>query len=138
MLGLALRHMLPDQHLQEESRDTIKLGAGMVATVSALVLGLLVASAKTAFDTTEEEITQRSAKIVFLDRLLADYGPETKDTREQSRRTVAATIEILWPEKKPAARNSVITIILDMTHPLQSVITVPDAQMRNALELIGK
>jgi hypothetical protein len=57
-----------------------------------------VASAKNAFDTTEEEITQRSAKIIFLDRLLADYGPETKDTREQLRRTVAATIEILWPE----------------------------------------
>ena len=98
LLGLLLRNLLPDTHLQEESKATIKLGAGMVATVSALVLGLLVASAKTTFDTTEEEITQRSAKIIFLDRLLADYGPETKDTREQLRRTVAAMIEILWPK----------------------------------------
>src|SRR6476619_1562252 len=88
LLGIFLRRVLPDQHLQEESKDTIKLGAGMVATVSALVLGLLVASAKTAFDTTQEEITQRSAKIIFLDRVLSDYGPETKDTREQLRRTV--------------------------------------------------
>ena len=99
LLGLLLRRLLPDQHLQDESKDTIKLGAGMVATVSALVLGLLVASAKTSFDTTQEEITQRAAKFIFLDRLLADYGPETKDTREQLRRTVAATIEILWPQK---------------------------------------
>jgi hypothetical protein len=97
LLGLLLRRLLPDQHLRDDSKDTIKLGAGMVATVSALVLGLLVASAKNAFDTTEEEITQRSAKIIFLDRLLADYGPETKATREQLRRTVAAMIEILWP-----------------------------------------
>jgi hypothetical protein len=59
-----------------------------------------VASAKTSFDTTQEEITQRAAKFIFLDRLLADYGPETKDTREQLRRTVAATIEMLWPKKK--------------------------------------
>lgn len=98
LLGLLLRRLLPDQHLQDESKDTIKLGAGMVATVSALVLGLLVASAKSTFDATEEEITQRSAKIIFLDRLLADYGPETKATRDQLRRTVASTIEMLWPK----------------------------------------
>lgn len=103
VLGLLLRHLVPDQHLQEESRDTIKLGAGMVATVSALVLGLLVASAKTAFDTTQEEITQRAAKMIFLDHLLADYGPETQPAREQLRKTVASTIEILWPQKKNGA-----------------------------------
>ena len=100
LLGLLLRGLVPDQHLQEESKDTIKLGAGMVATVSALVLGLLVASAKNNFDMTQEEITQRAAKIIFLDRLLSDYGPETQATREQLRRTVADTIEILWPQKK--------------------------------------
>jgi hypothetical protein len=100
LLGVLLRGLVPDQHLQEESKDTIKLGTGMVATVAALVLGLLVASAKTAFDTTQEEITQRAAKIVFLDRLLSDYGPETMAAREQLRRTVAVTIETLWPQKK--------------------------------------
>jgi len=103
LLGLVLRGLLPGQHLQDESKDTVKLGAGMIATVSALVLGLLVASAKSAFDTTEEEITQRGAKIIFLDRLLADYGPETKETREQLRRTIAASIEMMWPEEKNTA-----------------------------------
>ena len=103
LLGLLLRGLLPDQHLRDESKDTIKLGAGMIATVSALVLGLLVASAKTTFDTTEEEITQRAAKIMLLDRMLADYGPETKDTREQLRRTVAASIEMIWPNEKTGA-----------------------------------
>jgi hypothetical protein len=100
LLGLLLRNLVPDHHLQEESKDTIKLGVGMIATVSALVLGLLVASAKTAFDTTQEEVTQRAAKILFLDRVLSDYGPETQATREQLRRTVAGTIEILWPKKR--------------------------------------
>jgi len=75
----------------------------MIATVSALVLGLLVASAKNTFDTTEQEITDRAAKIIFLDRLLADYGPETKATREQLRRTVAASIELIWPSKRENA-----------------------------------
>ena len=100
MLGFVLRRLLPAQHLQDESKATIKLGAGMIATVSALVLGLLVASAKDTFDTTEEEITQRAAKIIFLDSLLADYGPETRETREQLRRTVAASIEMIWPNEK--------------------------------------
>ena len=103
LLGIFLRRVLPDQHLQDESKDAIKLGAGMVATVSALVLGLLVASAKDTFDTTEEDLTQRASKIIFLDRLLADYGPETKETREQLRRTVAASIEMIWPKEKNSA-----------------------------------
>src|SRR6478672_9029655 len=96
-LGFVLRHSLPEQHLSDQSKETVKLGAGMIATVSALVLGLLVASAKSKFDTTEEEITERGAKLLFLDRLLANYGPETKATREQLRTTVASSIEMLWP-----------------------------------------
>jgi hypothetical protein len=100
LLGLVLRGLLPDYHLRDDSKDTVKVGAGMIATVSALVLGLLVASAKNAFDTTEAEMTQCGAKIIVLDRLLADYGPETKAAREQLRRTVTAQIEDLWPEEK--------------------------------------
>jgi len=100
LLGLVLRGLLPDYHLRDDSKDTVKVGAGMIATVSALVLGLLVASAKNTFDMTEAEITQRSAKIILLDRVLADYGPETKATREQLHNTVAATIEMLWPAEK--------------------------------------
>jgi len=68
--------------------------------VAALVLGLLVASSKSAFETAEEAITQRGAKIVFLDRILSDYGPETKDAREQLRRTVVSSIEMIWPDSK--------------------------------------
>jgi hypothetical protein len=105
LVGLLLHKLLPAQHLQDESKDAIKLGAGMIATVSALVLGLLVASAKSSFDSTEEAITQRAAKIIFLDRLLSDYGPETKATREQLRQTVAASIEMLWPDMKSSAEG---------------------------------
>jgi len=102
-VGLMLRRLLPEYHLSHESKETVKVGAGMIATVSALVLGLLVASAKSSFDTTEAELTQRSAKIVFLDRILADYGPETKVAREQLRDTVAAMIETIWPKQKSDA-----------------------------------
>jgi hypothetical protein len=128
-----LRRVLPDQHLHDESRDTIKLGAGMIATVSALVLGLLVASAKNTFDSTEEEITQRGAKIMFLDRLLADYGPQTQETRVQLRRTVAASIQMLWPEKgaKPGLTDYERMNGMEITQmTLLKVIPTTDAERR--------
>lgn len=103
LLGLLLQKLLPSHHLSNDSKETVKLGAGMIATLSALVLGLLVSSAKNTFDTMNAEITQSAAKIVQLDRVLANYGPETKDAREQLRRTVIAGIETFWPEEKTVA-----------------------------------
>jgi Protein of unknown function (DUF4239) len=103
LLGLWLQNLLPDHHLNSESKDTIKLAAGMIATLSALVLGLLVSSAKNNFDTMSAEITQSAAKAIQLDRALANYGPETKEARELLRRSIVAGIETFWPEDKTAA-----------------------------------
>jgi hypothetical protein len=100
LLGLFLHGLLPEQHLRDNSKDTVKVVAGMIATLSALVLGLLVSSAKNSYDTMNAAITQNSAKIILLDRVLATYGPETKDAREQLRRAVVAGIEMFWPEEK--------------------------------------
>src|SRR5205814_10587752 len=96
LLGLLLNRLLPEHHLRDNSKDTVKLAAGMIATLGALVLGLLVGSAKSSFDATNTAITQSGAKIILLDRVLANYGPETKDAREQLRRAVAAGIEMFW------------------------------------------
>ena len=100
LLGLFLRRLLPEHHLSSDSKDTVKLAAGMIATLSALVLGLLVSSAKSTFDTVGSEITQGAAKIVLLDRVLANYGPATHDAREQLRNSTAAGIAMIWPEEK--------------------------------------
>ena len=72
LLGLLLQNLLPGHHLSNESKETVKLGAGMIATLSALVLGLLVSSAKNNFDTMNAEITQSAAKIIQLDRVLGE------------------------------------------------------------------
>ena len=103
LLGLFLQNLLPGHHLSSDSKDTVKLGAGMIATLSALVLGLLVSSAKSNFDIVSAEVTQGAAKIIQLDRALANYGPETRDARELLRRSVVAGIEAFWPEDKTAA-----------------------------------
>jgi hypothetical protein len=98
-LGMYLRTLLPDHHLSDDSKDVIKLGTGMIATLAALVLGLLIASAKGNFDTMNNGLVQVGAKIVLLDRLLAQYGPETKESRDFLRRGVATTIDQLWPSE---------------------------------------
>ena len=86
LLGSLLRSVLPEHHLSAETKDSVKLTMGLVATMSALILGLLIAAAKDKYDKESAGVTQMAAKVIFLDRELAMYGPETKDTRELYRR----------------------------------------------------
>ena len=82
VFGSLLRSRLPPNHLIPDSLDAVKLGTGLVATMSALVLGLLISSAKGSYDAVTSEMTQMSARVIFLDRVLALYGPETKEARD--------------------------------------------------------
>jgi len=100
VFGLMLSRVLPEGHLQDNSRDTVKVVTGLIATLAALVLGLLISSAKNTFDAVDTAITNNGAKIILLDRALANYGPETKDIREHLRNTVVAGIEMFWPGEK--------------------------------------
>ena len=103
LAGMSLRAALPDTHLTTDSRDVMKLGMGLIATMSALVLSLLVASAKGSYDTQRNELTQMSANVILLDRALAHYGPESKNAREQLRRVFAGMRDRVWPEDNPHA-----------------------------------
>ena len=78
MLGVLLRARLPKENLSPQSRDVIKLAMGTIATLTAVVLGLLVASAKGYYDNQSRELTEMSARVVLLDRVLAHYGPESR------------------------------------------------------------
>src|SRR5215471_11707312 len=97
LLGACLRPLLPRHHVSADSRDVVKLGAGLIATQAALVLGLLVSSAKGSFDTMNAESTQAGARIILLDHVLARYGSETQDARTHLQRSLSTTIENIWP-----------------------------------------
>lgn len=97
LFGMFLRTVLPEHHLSDASKEVVKLVTGLIATLAALVLGLLVASAKNSFDTFNEGFRQSSARIVLLDRALAQYGPETRELREMLRTSYATRIERLFP-----------------------------------------
>lgn len=103
MLGSFLRARLPEHHLNSESRDVVKLGTGLIATLSALVLGLLIASAKSGFDQQRTGFQQIGSNFVVLDRALARYGPESKAARDALRRTVVSMLDRLWPDDNSSA-----------------------------------
>jgi uncharacterized membrane protein len=102
LVGMWLQTKLPTDHLSEKSRDTVNLGAGMIATMSALVLGLLVSSAKNSYDVASADVAQTGAKFVALDELLAEYGPETKPLREQLKTALAERIDAIWLRQRNA------------------------------------
>ena len=99
LLGARLRPLLPERHLSSDSKDAVKLALGLVATMTALILGLLVSSAKETYDTARSEVMQMAAKLSYLDRMLALYGPEAADTRAQLHDAIAEAVRAMWPDE---------------------------------------
>jgi len=106
MVGLFLRNKLPDHHLGEDAKDVVRIGAGLIGTIAALVLGLLIASAKTSFDTQVGQVKQLTADVILLDQLLAQYGPEATPVRNLLRGVVDAVADRIWHERSFVSAKS--------------------------------
>ena len=100
LLGRRVRRYLPEDHLSADSKDAVKLAMGLVATMTALLLGLLISSAKGTYDTVRSEVMQMVSKVEFLDRVLALYGPEAATARGELRDGVADAVRRMWPEER--------------------------------------
>jgi hypothetical protein len=96
LIGMRLRDALPDHHLSKEAKDSVRITMELVATMAALVLGLLVASTKEAYDSESRGVTELGAKVAFLDGLLANCGPEAKGARAVLRQALEGTLLRLW------------------------------------------
>lgn len=99
LVGMLLRTSLPQHHLIADSKEIVKVGMGLVTTMAALVLGLLVASAKSSYDAQSTELTEVSSKVVVLDRILAHYGPETREVRDVLRSIIARVLDAIWSKE---------------------------------------
>jgi len=98
-LGSYLRLVLPDEHTQADSKDILMTSAATMGTLIALIIGLLVTSAKSTYDETNSSITQGGAKIITLVYYLSQYGPEAKELRVLLRQATADAIERIWPDE---------------------------------------
>ena len=100
-LALWLSRRLPEAHLTGDSRDVVKQGLGVIGTLTALVLGLLVASTKGTYDAQSGTIKEVAAQFALMDRVLARYGPETREAREELRNLAQAVLDQFWPQSGP-------------------------------------
>lgn len=123
VLGILLRALLPERHLSEESRNMVTLGMGIVATMGAIAVGLLIQGAQENFRDQRGDLIDMSAKVVLLDKLLSDYGPEAQAARDTLRNSVRLTIKQLWPRDVPdnvtldilSGQDTVYSNILSLT-----------------------
>jgi len=130
LAGMLIRRALPEHHVTKETEDVVKLGMAIIATLSALVIGLLIASAKSGFDTKDNEIRQFAADLILLDRQLVHYGPETKDARDLLRRYIIFAINSTWlREASQQARDTRGWMLLeDVQVRLRTLVPHDDAQ----------
>jgi hypothetical protein len=116
-IGFIIGRAIPDHHLSSESRDVVKLGIGLVATIAALVLGLATVSAKSSFDAQDKAVKIAAADILLLDRVLAAYGPEVKETRALLRLGLARALGTIWPEDASDAQDLEVPDLEPGTEP---------------------
>src|SRR5262249_19208302 len=100
LLGTLLRAALPEQSLSGDSKDVVRLGTGLIGTIAALVLGLLIASAKSSHDTQNAQVRQMTANIILLDSLLAEFGAEAQVARQLLRQVVVSLVDRVWHHSK--------------------------------------
>ena len=125
LLGLSVGTKLPAHHQSSGTKDVVRMGMGMVGTIAALVLGLLISSAKTFYDAQRAELIQLSTNVVLVDRLLQHYGPEASGARESLRSAVERVLVKTWPEEHwekaellpTAARNEEVYEQIDALAP---------------------
>jgi hypothetical protein len=98
LFGMWLRTALPGQHLNADSKDTVKVGIGLIATMTALILGLITASAKSSYDALDRAVKQTAADILTLDRVLARYGSDASEIRKNLKHAIGDRIEMIWPQ----------------------------------------
>src|SRR5215469_10725896 len=129
LAGMGLRGIIPQHHFDSDTRDLIKLGVGLIGTMSALVLGLLVASTKGSYDTKRSELTQMAGNAILLDRVLAHYGAEAQDIRDALHSGIAGMVgsngaknHLEQPGQGAPFRNEVIF------DKLQNLVPHTDAQ----------
>lgn len=98
LVAMLIKRYLPESHLSSESKDQLKLGMGLIASLAALVLGLLIATSKGVYDAQSSAVKELAGKVILLEGVLAKYGPETKEPRALLLSAVTATLHRLWPE----------------------------------------
>jgi hypothetical protein len=139
--GMLLRRRLDQKHL-EAAKEVIRLGASFLATLSAVLISLMIASAKSSYDALDSHFRQLAAYLVETDRLLSQYGPESKQVRLLMRQAMPAAIDRIWREKRSAVQDSAFTsasLAEQVNGAIAALTPADDAQrsLKLRIELAG-
>jgi hypothetical protein len=134
LLGMGLRPVLPEQHKSAETKAVMNLGMGLIATMAAVVLGLLIAAAQSSYSAQLSELQQLSANVVLFDRVLGHYGPETKDVRKLLRQAVARVLAQTWPGDEAQPGQLEMRGVRPETLYDQLQALVPQTDMQRSLQ----
>jgi len=104
LIGVLFHHVLPVSHRSKETQEVVRLGTGMLSVLASLVLGLLIATAKTTYDTADRSLRSYSADLVLLNETLRDYGNDATAPRDTLRRYTTQALADLWPQPGGAVR----------------------------------
>lgn len=110
LIGVYLHRVMPPDHMKDDTRQIVNVAIGLVATLAALVLGLMVASVKTSFDARAEEVRESASRIILLDRTLRQYGPETRETRMLLGQLVEARVKSVWGREEDSGSTQAAAI----------------------------
>lgn len=140
--GAVLRGHLPEHHLRKQSQEVIIIAMGLVASMVALVLGLLIASATSEFSSQKSELEQLGTDIILVDRALAHYGPEAETARETLKQALQDFLDRHWPNsifKFEEQQNSPFNVngerVLNAIRALHPANEQQRAIQQHALEL---
>jgi hypothetical protein len=138
LAGMMIRRAVPETHFTPEAKDTVRLAIGLVVTMTGLVLGMLVSSAKTFYDGEKNQVAEMSSQIIQMNDLLAVYGPETKQARVEALGFVEDAADRIWPKERsalfqlrPANRSE------DFYKELQLLVPKNDAQASAKAQLVS-
>ena len=141
LLGAFFRTLLSEQHLDSDTKDVIKMSVGLIATLSALVLGLLIATGKTSFDARVTQVRQIAANAVLLDQTLAQYGNDAANARVALRQTFGLMVDRIWNENNAISRGpSPFQMTGAADSFIQSLVNLPattDFQRALKTEIVG-
>jgi len=145
LLAMFIRDRLPKHHVEGDSKDLVKLVLGLIATLTAMVLGLLISSAHSAYDAQEAELQQLSIHLYQLDRILAQFGPDAVEDRDQIRQILTADIERIWPTgRAPTVVVGPLSAQLEVESLIENIVALsPKNELQRlgqsrAIELLGK
>jgi hypothetical protein len=100
LAGMAIRRAAAEDHFAPEAKDTVRLAFGLIVTMTGLVLGMLVSSAKTFYDSEKNQVAEMASQVILFNDLLSAYGPETQQTRIEARQFVENAVDRIWPKDK--------------------------------------